>query len=322
MLVARCQRRSKAFTLIELLVVISIIGVLIALLLPAVQKVREAANQAQCKNNLRQIGIALTNYAVQNTYLPPAAVTPPAGPPPRSWVTFILPAIEQENLWQLYDPSKPWMDSSVNASGKSNAFVAAQHLKVLQCPSAPGSRVDPAGSNAACNDYTVVAGVGPEVYGPPPQLPADKKGAMYDNSKTKISDISDGSSNTIMVAEVAARPEIWTNTGLQNNTGGQYGAWADHRNRIFIQGYDTANQTQPGQCALNCINSFPNTVNYGGGPPPETYIEAGEVFALHPGGAHALYGDGSVKYINTSIPIRTLADLVTRRGKEVIQGDF
>src|SRR5262245_53607557 len=131
-------RRRPGFTLIELLVVIAIIAVLIALLVPAVQKVREAANVSTCKNNLKQIGLAFHNYHSAHGWLPPARIDDGA-----TWAVFILPYIEQDNLHKLWDYNKPWPDQS------AACLAAAQSSppKLYFCPSRRAPMVSKAGDN-------------------------------------------------------------------------------------------------------------------------------------------------------------------------------
>src|SRR5437660_1646014 len=166
------MRRAAGFTLIELLVVIAIIGVLIGLLLPAVQKVREAANRMTCSNNLKQMGLALMTYSDTFNQFPPAWDYEPPNPPTRktavvhSWCIFILPYLEQETLYKQYDFNQPLYNPP-------NSTVVQTKLKVFQCPSAPNpgriySFPVPAGVlpgvpggtlTASASDYAIITGV-------------------------------------------------------------------------------------------------------------------------------------------------------------------
>src|SRR5262249_52996644 len=146
--------RQRGFTLIELLVVIAITGVLIALLLPAVQKVREAANRMSCQNNLKQVGLALQSYHDSAGTFPPGATTKPKL---HSWVPFILSYLEQENLSKQYQWDSHWYEPA-------NQPVVAKHLKVMQCPSAEPNRIHKSKTDgidweAAAADYGVLNGV-------------------------------------------------------------------------------------------------------------------------------------------------------------------
>jgi len=126
--------RRSAFTLIELLVVIAIIAVLIGLLLPAVQKVREAAARMSCQNNLKQLGLAIHQYNDLAKSMPKGDGYQPGGHQ-RSWMVPLLPFVEEDNRFKQIDLTKSQLDQTVNASGVTNLYVIGQNLKVVQCPS-------------------------------------------------------------------------------------------------------------------------------------------------------------------------------------------
>jgi prepilin-type processing-associated H-X9-DG protein/prepilin-type N-terminal cleavage/methylation domain-containing protein len=295
----------KAWTLIELLVVIAIIAVLIGLLVPAVQQVREAANRAQCANNLKQIGLALHGFHDVRHRFPPGHVQgplPQAGvyqPVRHGWAPYILPFIEQRQLLDRYR----W---DLDSPDPLNQPVLAAHLKVFQCPSAPEQdrfmtfAAFSWGGKAACGDYAptfVVDSV--LVQGGWIDRPADYRGVLVPNYMTRCSEITDGTANTILLSEVAGRPRQWRagRPGPDQSVLG--GPWAGFNTGVILQGSTHDGESRPGPCAVNCTNER-------------------EVYSFHPGGANAVFADGSVRFLKADINIRILAALITRAGGEVI----
>jgi prepilin-type N-terminal cleavage/methylation domain-containing protein/prepilin-type processing-associated H-X9-DG protein len=313
----------RGFTLIELLVVIAIIAVLIGLLLPAVQKVREAAARMSCQNNLKQLGLALHNYHDANSCFPPGRVK--IGTVDyHGWIAYTLPYLEQNNLARQINLALPYADPNNIAAGLN-------HLSVLTCPSAPGGRDSSTGamtdysaisiymSNAlaATQNFTVPYGnVGSSFINSGLLLrlaPATLAGPFTGN---RISTITDGTSNTIAVAECAGRPQSWLSgrmdsTGTFINSGGTHqGRWIDPNNWLEVFGFDLTTDTQgwpiakaTPPCAINCVNSK-------------------EVYAFHTGGANAAFADGSVHFLNASMDLPTLRALITIRGGEIVTTNF
>jgi prepilin-type N-terminal cleavage/methylation domain-containing protein/prepilin-type processing-associated H-X9-DG protein len=304
--------KREAFTLIELLVVIAIIGVLIALMLPAVQKVREAANRLKCSNNLKQIGLALHGYENTHGKFPPGSVL---GPFPEAGVTtdarhgvfpFLLAHLEQQPLANQYH----W-DAWYNAP--ENQPAVRTQLRVLQCPSAEPDRLVTeaefpqywsGGRSSACSDYNGIRGMDEALARPPYDLidpVGNYEGVLMENRMVSAADITDGTSNTILMAEDAGRPKLWQAGRL---VAGAYSNGASWAVQGLLQGQgSTPNGASPlGPCAINCTNNR-------------------EVYSFHPGGANAVFADGSVHFLKASIDIRIFARLVTRAGGEVVSGD-
>ena len=217
MLQYKTNRQKQGFTLIELLVVIAIIAILISLLLPAVQQAREAARRTQCRNNLKQIGLGLHNYHDTHSVFPPGAlairftgvaVAPTDAEPGRTsvaggwaWSTFILPFLEQANLYQSLNPN------GNNFPAAPNQFTRTI-LPVYQCPTEASPALhtatamggDGAGGGHARSSYPAVAGSGANAdYAN--KTVSNTKGIMWYNSKSNMRDITDGTSNTMVVAE-------------------------------------------------------------------------------------------------------------------------
>jgi prepilin-type N-terminal cleavage/methylation domain-containing protein/prepilin-type processing-associated H-X9-DG protein len=287
------MKKRSAFTLIELLVVIAIIGVLVGLLVPAVQKVREAASRTACSNNLKQIGLGLHNYHDANKKFPPSNTA--SLKKKHSWIPFILPYLEQDNLFQQYRFDKNW-------SSAKNKKAVSTPLRLFQCPATPvQDRVDGKfKSLPACVDYNAVEGVSPNLVllgFVPPTL--NLHGIMFKNSNTKLTDIWDGTSNTIMVGEDAGRPQVYLARHQPVAGYATGGAWADPKGPFTLNGSSYDGTVIYGPCGINCNNN-------------------NEFYSFHQGFAGALFADGHVQFLQDQISIRTLAALVTYLGEEPV----
>jgi prepilin-type N-terminal cleavage/methylation domain-containing protein/prepilin-type processing-associated H-X9-DG protein len=325
-------RRRPAFTLIELLVVIAIIGVLLGLLLPAVQKVREAANRTKCANNLRQIGVALHNYYDAKKYFPgnhrPAAITSIR----ERWFTKILPYLEQDSLYQQYDQTTNW-------DSPGNLRVTSVPLSVAICPSTPNqNRQDFDEANGFSNpvvavtDYAGVYGVWPTFQAATGITLTNPAGVLSktDGQYITVSDISDGLSNTIHVIESAGKPFVYQGRTLvnQNVFADQVlgGGWCRPASDIWLIGFGDKFGTIPGgpyvinaANGLDCVAQYPSQVPAGA---PTGTDGTGQVYAFHPSGVNVLFADGSVHFLDSDpisgISPALLAALITRAGGEGI----
>jgi prepilin-type N-terminal cleavage/methylation domain-containing protein/prepilin-type processing-associated H-X9-DG protein len=299
-----------AFTLIELLVVIAIIGILISLLLPAVQKVREAALRTQCASNLKQLGMAYHAYADDHSQaFPPALIsdfTKPAG-----WGIFLLPYIEQQDLYQQYNFGAPFFYTNL-AFGIDNQSVSNTPIAVMNCPARsvisgpytytfnfPG--FPPITWQAWPSDYSPVSRVDSSLAGLLGMTGATD-GALQLDTTTRILAIQDGTSTTMLLAEMAGRNDLWLASGptgqkLSGFFGGE-GGWADATSGASaLYGSSLDGTVTPGYCAINCSNDF-------------------GFYGFHIHGANFLYCDGSVRYQTDRVNISILAAQVTRAGNE------
>ncbi|WP_261365426.1 DUF1559 domain-containing protein [Anatilimnocola floriformis] len=299
----RTPVRARGFTLVELLVVIAIIGVLVALLLPAVQAAREAARSAQCKNNLRQVGLALHNYHDIHGRLPPGWIgNTPEGVPGWGWSVSILPQIEQQPLHDnLIQRNLPISDA-VNQTAREHI------IPVLLCASDPNPKrfklgtggdhghdhedeVEGEAHQHSVDDGTPMFQVSRSNYvgvfgtNEVEDAPNNGDGSFYFLSSTRFSDITDGLSNTLVIGERSARfgGSMWQGV------------------------VPTANE------------AMVRVVGVGDHTPNHRDHHFDDFGSYHPGGVHFVGGDGSVRRFNDTIDLQVYQAMLTRAGGEVNQ---
>jgi prepilin-type N-terminal cleavage/methylation domain-containing protein len=295
------HKPSRGFTLVELLVVIAIIGILVALLLPAVQAAREAARRMQCQNNLHQIGIALHNYHDANRKFPPGITWPNR----TFWSGHLLPYMEQRPLYEMLD-----LDQSWNTSPNSEA--CASYLSVFRCPSTTAPRHITAQGIAdrvpcnylACTSGTVTRESAPSGAGPSPLAGRpDSDGIFFINSDTRFADVLDGSSSTVAVGETIF---IFKGHGPDHTGRSQF---LDHWYIGTLEGYGNEVSESMGSTGV-AVNSFELSV----------FVDEMELSfsSRHPAGGQVVLADGSVRFIAENIDRATWSAMGTCRGGEVV----
>lgn len=308
---AKPKPHRRGFTLVELLVVIAIIGVLVALLLPAVQAAREAARRMQCSNNLRQMALAAHNFESSNRGFPMAPYNPAfawmTNKPysfPHGWPTQLLNFLEQANVQDKYNFNAAW-------GGAENANVINTVVQPYVCPSAPGgadggSREIPNGR--APLDYISFFAVDTNnTYVNP--IPAQDRtgcGILGRGVNRRFADVTDGTTNTILFVEDAARNLVFIKRKQYPSApanpltaGGAWGNCCLGGSVNWFYGFDLATNNYYGPCAVNCTN-------------------ASQIYSFHPGGAQVAMGDGSVQFLADNTNINVVVLLLTRNGGEVV----
>ncbi|HXG10342.1 MAG TPA: DUF1559 domain-containing protein [Gemmataceae bacterium] len=315
------HKNRSGFTLIELLVVIAIIAILIALLLPAVQKVREAAARSQCANNLKQIGLAVHNYHDSYGKLPNAY----AATTGLSWHVYLLPYIEQDNLYRRFDTTTVNPSHTAPNRNDPNGLVK---VAVYQCPSCPlreqafgpphhtngpSDLIPPnTGAPAAIPHYYGVngpRGTNPATGTPYPVgtathegVPVATSGMFQRDGAITLVGITDGTSNTLMIAEMSwVSPQFGTRYRSWVRGGDEYSGVIAGRPSFVVSCRNVTNAINSIFTA-NLIVPF-NDVPFG---------------SMHPGGMNACFGDGSVRFLNQSLNMAAYRALASRNGGEVV----
>ena len=305
-------RTRVGFTLVELLVVIAIIGILIALLLPAVQAAREAARRAQCATREKQLVLAMHNYHATHNVFPPGAFTHNEMP----WNVFILPFIEQEALYEKFSFDAGTFNGGPNREGPNKNIHALNPIAAFFCPAAPhlhamhpsSTLID--GRETYTSHFYGVAGPKVRTGMPNPEgykceIPDHQyggfaqDGVLYLDSKVRMSDITDGTSNTLMLGEVALNGKSVYAPSMHH--GGDGASWV---RGVSFKGMSSAKNVTDG---INVMPWDPSFYEFNDLP----------FSSMHPGGAQFGRCDGSVAFISEDAALSVYKATASRANGEL-----
>lgn len=335
----RSSGTRKGFTIIELMVVLGVIGILMSLLLPALQQAREAARRAACRNHLKQLALALHGYEGVHNVFPPGEIgafgwNSPCGDPEEvevednpgqcteysSWGIVTLPFMEQSVLHSQFDSNRPWSDLV-------NRTVVSTRLDLHVCPSSIGDRVDRHFvRGAAVTDYGAVYLVMPnvftDVFGLPDPGLRSRLGMLAEHEATGHQAVTDGLSHTILLTESAGRPTPFVLGHPM--TADEFLSYSDDEEQVVVIDGEFVMEDGIGWADPDSGFEVRGVHANGVDPYGPNFINAsntGEVFSFHHGGAHVALGDGSVRFLSESIDGQLFVSLCTRSGNEVL-GEF
>ena len=305
-----------AFTLVELLVVIAIIGILIALLLPAVQAAREAARRAQCSNNLKQITLAMHNYHAATKVLPPGSIISNN----LAWNVMILPYIEQQPLYDLFDFREGPFNGGSNREGPNKSIHALNRVEAFLCPSAtrlyathPSSTLlNPERKTYASHYFGVAGPKGPNPFGGTYLVERESNGyggfaldgVLFKNSAIRIGDVIDGTSNTLAVGEIA-----WPRGGTYGSQDGGTDGGGDGANWVRGIAFGTTDAQISGSSSCKNVVDGINVL--------PTLFNDISFSSKHPGGAQFGMCDGSVRFVSENVDLLVYKSTASRDGGEV-----
>ena len=301
-----------AFTLVELMVVVAIIGTLISLLLPAVQAAREAARRIQCQNNLRQVGLSLLQFESANSAFPASGWTRPGIGNPSgsylSWRGVCLGFMDQANVLNRYDLQQHWWS-------ENNLEVGSYQQPVFLCPSSPSIEpklvVSPKAprpalaldKGMATTDYEALMGVRPSIDATKYNT-SNRFSVLHRDSRTKFSQITDGSSNTIMVLESSGRPAVYRRGKQKADAWNEQGiGWIDSESAFSLDGSSADGAAEGCGVAAGCFVAI-NARN------------DNEPYSFHSGGAFALFADGHTAFESEATSILAFAAQCTRAAND------
>ena len=306
------MRIRRAFTLVEMLVVISIIGMLMALLLPAVMAARHAAWRAGCQNNMRQIGVALEHYQVQLRRYPSGVLgstgSTSAAEPLHTWLALTLPYVEQSNLHEAYD-------FDVRFDDPNNAQAVALVLPLYVCPAADDALLD---ERYGPNNYAGNAGT----------TPGADDGLLYPLSGVRDVDMRDGKATTVAVSELQWEMGGWARGAMNLGTGSSGGSGSGGGGSGGGGGGSGGGGSGGGggqgfaRGVLRWWKAAPNCAQPGINPPETNCSNSAErrfqFSSGHIGGAHFLFADGRVQFLKDEIDPGVLRSILTRSGGEIV----